>query len=104
MIDDAHAASRGHPQRHRKSERVEERQHPQDAVAAAQHERLRDLIDIRGEIVMGEHHPFGISRAPAGKNNGGEIVELGRRALARARVPEDALEIARPSRARRFFR
>ncbi len=46
MVDHAHAVDGGHPQRGHESEGVKERQDAEDLVASAQHEDLRDLLDV----------------------------------------------------------
>src|SRR5947209_10142703 len=50
---------------------MEEWQDAEDFVVPAQHEYLRHLPDIGGDVAMREHHAFGIARAAAGEDDCG---------------------------------
>ncbi len=62
---------------------MEKGKYSQQAIMPVEHESLSDLFDIRADIVVRQHDALGIACAPAGKNNGGKIVELPGRALAK---------------------
>ena len=46
---------------------MEERKNTEDPVAFVQREYLPDLFDVRGDIVVAQHHTFRVARASTGK-------------------------------------
>ena len=82
MVDDADAERGGKPERYREAKGVEERQDAEQAIVLVEHEHLANLLDVGGDVVVREHYSLGFTRAAAGKNNRGEIVESFRFAAA----------------------
>ena len=54
---------------------MEERQHAEQLIFAAEHERLAHLLDVGRDVVVRQHHALGLARAAARENDRGEIVE-----------------------------
>jgi len=52
------------------------RKDAEDLVMAVQHEDLRDLLDVGADVVVGEHDALGVAGAAAGKDDGGEVVNV----------------------------
>ena len=38
-------------------------------------ESLTHLFDVRDDVILGQHHPFGIARAATRENDRGEVIE-----------------------------
>ena len=51
---------------------MEKRQNAKDAVMFGKAEHLFQLRDVRANVVMAQQDAFGITRAAAGKDDGGE--------------------------------
>ena len=75
VINHSNPEHGGYDERPGKAERVEERQDAEDAVASAEGKRLSQLIGIGDDVVMSEHHALWVTRAAAGENDRGEIIE-----------------------------
>lgn len=59
VIRDAAAGDQRQPDGHRESERVEERQHADNSIVGAQPEHLHHGFNVRNDVVVRQHHPFG---------------------------------------------
>src|ERR1700759_630362 len=75
MENDANTCERRQAKRSGKSEGVKKGQNTQNAVSLVQMEDLFQLLDVRREIEMRQHHAFGFAGRPAGKNNRRGIVQ-----------------------------
>ena len=85
VIDHADAKDGGQTQRAGETKRMEERQDAEKTIAATQPKHLLQLLDVRANVVMAQHHPLGIARAAAGENHCGKVVQAG--FLLRAQNP-----------------
>ncbi len=81
MVRHPHAQHRRQAKRAREAEGMEERQDAHEAVASVQAEDLFELLDVRADVVVAEHHALGIARAAAGEDDRRQIVQ-GTRAAA----------------------
>ena len=77
MINHAHAQHRRQTERAGESERMEERQDAQETIPVIQSENLFELLDVRADVVVAQHHAFWLAGAAAGKNHRGQIVQSG---------------------------
>ncbi len=77
MINHAHAQHGRQAERAGESKRMEERQDAQETIPAIQSENLFELLDVRADVVVAQHHAFRLAGAAAGKNHRGQIVQPG---------------------------
>src|ERR1700692_365777 len=89
MKDGADTGHRRQAERAGEAEGVEEGEDAEDGIALVKMENLFDLLDVGGEVEVGEKDAFGFAGGAAGKNDGGGVVE--RRLASEA---EGALEQA----------
>ena len=74
--DHADALHRGQPKPGGESEGMKEGQDAENLVAAAEHEDLADLADVRHDVEVREHDALGIAGAAAGKDDRGQLIHL----------------------------
>ncbi len=67
----------GQAQSGREAEGMEKRQNPHDAIVRPQKEDLVELLDVRRNVVLRQHHALGLARRPAGENNRCQVIETG---------------------------
>ena len=96
MINHAHAQHGRQAECAGKSKRMEERQDAQETITVVQSEHLFELLDVRADVVVAQHHAFRVAGAAAGENHGGQIIQLG--FSFRAQQP---LQNSGPARTRR---
>ena len=77
MVDHPHAQHRRQAERAREAEGMEERQHAHKAVVAVQAEDLFELLDVRADVVVAEHHALRLAGAAAGEDDGRQVVQRG---------------------------
>ncbi len=75
MVHDSHSNGGGQTQRPGKTERMKERQNPENLVVASEHEDLIQLLDVGGDVVVREYDALRITGTAAGEDNGGDVVE-----------------------------
>ena len=52
MVDDTNSKSRRKPERYGEAERMEKRKDSEQTIMPVEHERLRNLLDIRADVVV----------------------------------------------------
>ena len=75
MIHHARADFRRQAQRDREAERMEKRQDAEQPVVMREIQDVAELLEVREDVVMREHHALRLAGAAAGKNHGGQVVE-----------------------------
>src|SRR5579863_4054851 len=55
---------------------MEKGQDAENLVVPVEHEDLRNLLNVRRDVVMREHDALGVSGAAAGKDDGGQVVDI----------------------------
>ena len=70
VVHDGESADERQPDRSREAERVEEWQHPHEDVVIFQLVYLKNGVDVREDVPVRQHHPFGDAGAAAGENHG----------------------------------
>ena len=74
VIHRARAEQRRQPQRAGEAERVEKRQDAENPVIPIQRKRLANLLNVRDDVVVREHHALGCAGAAARENDRGQVV------------------------------
>ena len=87
MIHHPRPQHRRQAKRAGEAERVEERQDAHKAVRAVQAEDLFELLDVRADVVVAQHHAFRLARAAAGEDDRRQVVQRGLASRARASAP-----------------
>ena len=82
---------------------MEERQDAQEAIVVVQAEHLFELLDVRADVVMGQHHALRVAGAAAGENHGGQIVQAGFSFRAQQPLQPTVRHEPRHERTRRAF-
>ena len=77
MVRHPHAQHRRQAKRAREAEGMEERQHAHKAVGPVQAKDLFELLDVRADVVVAQHHALRIARAAAGENDRRQVVQRG---------------------------
>ena len=75
MIHHARADGGGHAQRDREAEGMEKRQDAEHAIMVREIQDVTELLKIRENVVMREHHALGFAGAAAGKNHRCQVVQ-----------------------------
>ena len=76
VVGNAKAGNGGQPQPDGKSEGVEKRQNPQQAIGAVHVDRLLHGLQVRDNVAVAQHHALGHAGAAAGKNDRSQRIEL----------------------------
>src|SRR5258708_35680785 len=74
MKDGADTGHGGEAERAGEAEGVEEGKNAEDGIAFVEMENLFDLLDVGGEVEVGEDDALGFAGGAAGKDDGGGVV------------------------------
>src|SRR5262249_3239608 len=76
MINRADSNDCRHAERARESKRMEKWQHTKHAILFSQAKNLFELLDVRTNIIMAEHHALRLASTAAGKDHRSEVIQL----------------------------
>ena len=74
MIKQRRPHLKRHPERHRVPKTVKERKNAEQPISGARIYRLNDRLGIGRQVAVRQHHALGIAGAPAGEDDGCQVV------------------------------